>query len=85
MRAVVRTLFVKRVGHGLRHHCYAIGAAPPMFVFRLLNATWRGCAALALSLAILVSLPSNALAADTQVTTSEARLTPCRYAISRPP
>jgi plastocyanin len=39
-----------------------------MFVFRLLSATWRGYAALALSLAILVSLPSAALAADTQVT-----------------
>jgi plastocyanin len=39
-----------------------------MFVFRLLRATWRGYAALVLSLAILVSLPSDALAGDTQVT-----------------
>jgi plastocyanin len=39
-----------------------------MFVFRLPSATWRGCAALVLSLAILVSLPSDALAGDTQVT-----------------
>jgi plastocyanin len=38
-----------------------------MFVFRLLRATWRGCAALALGLVILVGLPSDALAADAQV------------------
>jgi plastocyanin len=35
-----------------------------MFVFRLLGATWRAAAALALGLAILASLPSNTLAAD---------------------
>jgi plastocyanin len=39
-----------------------------MFVFRLLNATWRGYAALALGLMILVSLPGDALAGDSQVT-----------------
>lgn len=39
-----------------------------MFVFRLLRATWPGYAALALSLAIVVSLPSAVLAADSQVT-----------------
>lgn len=38
-----------------------------MFVLRLLSATWRGCAALALGLVILVGLPGDALAADTQV------------------
>ena len=39
-----------------------------MFVFRLLSATWRGYAALALGLAIVVSLPSDVFAADSQVT-----------------
>jgi len=39
-----------------------------MFVFRLLSAGWRGCAAFALGLLILVGLPSDALAADAQVT-----------------
>ena len=39
-----------------------------MFVFRLLSATWRGYVTLALSLAILVSLPSDVRAADNQVT-----------------
>jgi plastocyanin len=38
-----------------------------MFVFRLLSAGGRGCAALALGLAILVGLPSDAHAADAQV------------------
>lgn len=38
-----------------------------MVVFRLLAATWRGCAALALGLAVLVGFPSDALAADAQV------------------
>jgi plastocyanin len=56
------------VGKNLRRHRDLIGAVLPMFVFRLLRATWRGCAALVLSLAILASLPSDALAADTQVT-----------------
>jgi plastocyanin len=56
------------VEQGLRRHCDAIGAVPSMFVFRLLSATWRGYAALVLSLAILVSLPSDALAGDSQVT-----------------
>ena len=39
-----------------------------MFVFRLLSATWRGYVALVLSLAVLVSLPSDARAADSQIT-----------------
>ena len=39
-----------------------------MFVFRLLSATWRGYVALVLSLAILVSIASDARAADSQVT-----------------
>lgn len=39
-----------------------------MFVFRLLSATWRGYVALVLSLAVLVSLPSDARAADSEVT-----------------
>jgi plastocyanin len=38
-----------------------------MFVFRLLSAIWRGCAAFALGLVILVGLPSDVLAADAQV------------------
>jgi len=38
-----------------------------MLVFRLLDATLRGCAALALGLSLLVTLPSAALAADAQV------------------
>jgi plastocyanin len=38
-----------------------------MFVFGLLSATRRGSAALALGLAVLVGLPSDALAADAQV------------------
>jgi plastocyanin len=38
-----------------------------MFVFRLLSATWRGWAALALGLAVLAGLPGDVLAADTQV------------------
>ena len=48
-----------------------IGAVPPMFVFRLLGATWRECAALALGLAIIVGLPGDALAADAQVSVVE--------------
>jgi plastocyanin len=51
----------------VRHHFDLIGAVPPMFVFRLLSATWRGYVALVLSLAILVSLASDAHAADNQV------------------
>jgi plastocyanin len=39
-----------------------------MFAFRLLTLTWRGFAALALSLTILVGLPGDALAGDSQVT-----------------
>jgi plastocyanin len=39
-----------------------------MFELRLLSTTWRGFAALALGLTILVSLPSAALASDSQVT-----------------
>jgi plastocyanin len=38
-----------------------------MFVFRLLSAGWRGCAAFALGLVILVGVPSDAFAADAQV------------------
>jgi plastocyanin len=38
-----------------------------MFVCRLLGVTWRGCAALALVLAILVGLPDDVVAADNQV------------------
>ena len=38
-----------------------------MFVFRLLSVAWRGCAAFALGLVILVGLPGDALAADSQV------------------
>ena len=38
-----------------------------MFVFGLLRATWRGYVALLFSLALLVSLPSDARASDTQV------------------
>lgn len=39
-----------------------------MFEFRLRSATWPGYMALVLTLAILVSLPSVVLAADSQVT-----------------
>jgi plastocyanin len=49
-------------------HCDLIGAVPPMFVFRLLRATWPGYVALVLSLAIVVSLPSDVRAADSQIT-----------------
>jgi plastocyanin len=38
-----------------------------MFVFGLLGASWRGLAVLVLCLAILVSLPTDALAAETQI------------------
>ena len=66
--ALARTLFVMSVGQLVRHHCDLIGAVPPMFVFRLLRATWRGYAALVLGLAMLVGLPSDALATDNQIT-----------------
>jgi plastocyanin len=42
-----------------------------MFVFRLLGAIWRAAAALALGLAIVVTVPSDALAADAQVSVVE--------------
>jgi plastocyanin len=56
------------VGQTVRHHCDLIGAVPPMFVFRLLGATWRGSLALVLTLAIFVSLASDVRAADSEVT-----------------
>ena len=65
--ACVRTLSFEG-GATVRDICDLIGAVSPMFVFRLLSATWRGYAALALSLAVLASLPSDVLAADSQVT-----------------
>jgi plastocyanin len=52
----------------LRRHRDVNGAALPMFVLRLLSVTWRRYVALVFGLAILVSLPSVALAAETQVT-----------------
>ena len=39
-----------------------------MFVFRLFGAPWRGYAALVVGLALMISLPSDALAGDAQVT-----------------
>jgi plastocyanin len=51
----------------MRNHGYLTGAVTSMFVFRLLRATWRGSAAFVLGLAILVGLPSDALATDTQI------------------
>ena len=39
-----------------------------MFVFRLPSVTWRGFAALVIGLAILVSLSSDVLAAESQIT-----------------
>src|SRR5918995_6892805 len=62
-----RVHYVKKVPRARGRHRDVNGGVPPMFMFRLLSAARRGCAAFALGLVILVGLPGDVLAADTQV------------------
>lgn len=48
-------------------HCGVNGVKSPMFVFRLLSARWRECAALAVALVMLLGASHDVLAADAQV------------------
>jgi plastocyanin len=43
------------------------GVSSPMFVFRLLSARWRACAALVVALVMLLGASHDAFAADAQV------------------
>jgi len=66
-----RTLYVKQTERAWGRPSTLNGAVSPMFVFRLLGAIWRAGAALALGLAIIVSLPGDVLAVDAQVSVTQ--------------